>query len=358
MACSKRPRAPPRSLLCTVTIDLSQAITGKWDQPSTDPGKGVYDPEKWAVVFKYSSVNVRTNTVIKFKNHPSRAPVVWLVSGDVVIAGSVSVAGSYFTSSVPAEAGPGGYRGGQGAQGNLDTGSGFGLGGGTRGAGTYFYGNSRIIPLMGGSGGAGSGANSGSGGGGAILIATRGRAEISGSVDANGLRTDGVSWGSSGGAIRLIANEVNGRGVLQAVGSSAGKVRIEAGSYSGSLTALPPTIVVQPELLPTIWPSASAPQARIISVAGKSTPADPRANLDAAGSDLTFQDDLPLDIVVETKNMDVDASTVNIRITPRNGPAQLVKATFDSGTTAQARWVATTKIPQGFAALQVRAVGP
>ena len=63
----------------TTTIDLSQAVTGTWDQPGN--GKGVYDPEKWAVVFKYNSVNFVQpgRSVVAFKPHPSGAPVVWIV---------------------------------------------------------------------------------------------------------------------------------------------------------------------------------------------------------------------------------------------------------------------------------------
>ena len=40
-------------------IDLSQAVTGVWNANNTaNAGKGIYDPAKWAVVFKYSSVTV------------------------------------------------------------------------------------------------------------------------------------------------------------------------------------------------------------------------------------------------------------------------------------------------------------
>lgn len=43
-------------------IDLSQAITGNWDtNNAANSGKGVYDPAKWAVVFKYTSVTINLN---------------------------------------------------------------------------------------------------------------------------------------------------------------------------------------------------------------------------------------------------------------------------------------------------------
>src|ERR1051325_5230274 len=70
-----------------VVVDLSQAVTGTWDANNHEnAGKGIYDPAKWAVVFKYSSVNIPAGKTVTFKNHPSRAPVVWLVTGDVTVA--------------------------------------------------------------------------------------------------------------------------------------------------------------------------------------------------------------------------------------------------------------------------------
>lgn len=77
-------------------IDLSQAVLGdgaavKWDtNNAANEGKGIYDPEKWAVVFKYSSVTVGAGVTLSFKNHGSRAPVVWLVNGDVTIDGTLA----------------------------------------------------------------------------------------------------------------------------------------------------------------------------------------------------------------------------------------------------------------------------
>ena len=106
-----------------VEIDLSLAATGPWTQMSTDPmnglgGPGVYDDSVWAVVFKYSSVDVPAGVTVTFKNHDSRAPVVWLVQGDVTIAGSVVLSGEH--ANLPgsfepmyAEPGPGGFRGGR-----------------------------------------------------------------------------------------------------------------------------------------------------------------------------------------------------------------------------------------------------
>ena len=84
----------------SVEIDLSQATTGAWDASNAaTPGKGRYDATKWAIVFKYNTVSIPAGVTVTFKNHPSRAPVVWLVSGNVTIAGTVVTPGRMFAVS-------------------------------------------------------------------------------------------------------------------------------------------------------------------------------------------------------------------------------------------------------------------
>jgi hypothetical protein len=175
----------PDGSVTNVVIDLSQAMTGSWDaNNSSNAGKGIYDPNKWAVVFKYSSVNIPAGVMVSFKNHPTHGPVVWLVLGDVRIDGTVDLSGASGhllgpASLAPPEPGPGGFRGGPlGPQG---FGSGLGPGGGGAGSvpgiqGTFVtsYGNPQLVPLIGGSGGSAgnySGPSSGGAGGGALLIA-------------------------------------------------------------------------------------------------------------------------------------------------------------------------------------------
>ena len=100
-----------------IEIDLTQAVTGTWsNNNSANAGKGIYDANKWAIVFKYSSVNIPLGVTVTFKNHDTHAPVVWLVSGNVTIAGTVNLNAGPRISDVigaltPAEPGPGGFRG-------------------------------------------------------------------------------------------------------------------------------------------------------------------------------------------------------------------------------------------------------
>src|SRR5690349_6773838 len=75
------------NITSNTVIDLSQAISGAWSNNNTaNAGKGIYDSNKWAVVFKYSSVNIASNASVTFSNHASHAPVVWLVQSNVNIS--------------------------------------------------------------------------------------------------------------------------------------------------------------------------------------------------------------------------------------------------------------------------------
>jgi hypothetical protein len=172
----------------SLEVDLSLAADAAWDSPGS--GNGVYDGDEWAVVFKFTSVDVPSGVNVTFLNHPKRAPVVWLVQGDVNIAGLVDLsgAGQTGTANIPSESGPGGHRGGAGKPSEQISGSGgFGPGGGgfgnPAGGGSHGsqaegatagapYGNQEAVPLIGGSGGGSrTTTNSGGGaGGGAILI--------------------------------------------------------------------------------------------------------------------------------------------------------------------------------------------
>src|SRR5207237_1013153 len=96
----------------SVQIDLSQAATAPWDTPSPVQSRGVYDPDKWAIVFKYTSVNIPTGVQVTFRKHPSRAPVIWLVAAGVIINGQVYLGPEDNGINLGnGEPGPGGFRG-------------------------------------------------------------------------------------------------------------------------------------------------------------------------------------------------------------------------------------------------------
>ena len=378
-------------------IDLSKAVTGAWDASNTNnAGKGIYDSNKWAVVFKYSSVTISNGATVTFANHGSRAPVVWLVSGDVTINATLSLDGrngsQNGSGSVLAEPGPGGFRGGPGnyATGVADA-SGLGPGGGQRrgannygSAGSYgsvggygptIYGNPSLIPLIGGSGGAGySGDGRGGGAGaGAILIASAGTISISGTVRANGGGDYGGSGGGSGGGLRLVGNLLTGNGIVQCLGGLAasgashngglGRIRIERVSNSSTIQVIPdPSVVpLQAGATPLIWLPSDGPTARIVSIGGTNAPADPRASFGTFGPDVALPQVSTTPVIIETTNAE-SASVVTVRVSPRaNGNYTETTATLtqtNSTNPLVLRWTANVPVANGYSAVQVKVVRP
>ncbi len=347
-----------------VEIDLGLATTALWNTPGS--GNGVYDAEKWAVVFKYSSVNIPTGVKVTFKNHPTYAPVVWLVQGNVTIAGELNLDGknknfSQPESLTPTEPGPGGFRGG--AKGPNGDGTGLGPGGArVDGSGGYLgqYGNPQIIPLIGGSGG-----HTGGGGGGCIAIFASQNVSISGLISAKG----GVGYITSpiqyfvnfgsGGAIKIVAPTVTGTGSVTCLypGTSVpGRLRIESNLLASSIQTVPETIAVSPANTPVIWPAANAPIAKVVSVDAVNAPLDPRAPL-VAGADVAIQNSNQVAILIETQNFPIEG-VVQLNITPKFGNRTTLNATRLSGDITSATWRVQTTLPQGFVTLQARATQP
>lgn len=385
----------PLNITSNTEIDLSQAVDGSWDQNNAaNAGKGVYDPNKWAVVFKYSSVNVASGATVTFKNHASRAPVVWLVNGDVTIAGTVSLNGqNAATPPALAEGGPGGGRGGSGYYGPGVAGaSGMGVGSavGFNGGGAYgstlngasiTYGNPSLVPLLGGSGGSGDdlsqNTGGGGGGGGAMLLACSGTFSCTGQLRSNGgtgAFVGSASWiydrsggGGSGGGIRIVCDSSNGQGTLNAIGAlqaaGLGRIRLERVSNTASYTVAPaPSIVpLAPGATALLWPPDGAPEVRIVSVGNVETPIDPRAGFGSEGADVALPQTSSTQAVIYTKNVE-QAATVKVRVTPRsNAAATVVTATLQSvlGTDPlEILWTATLPVNTGYSALQVHVVRP
>ncbi len=360
-------------------IDLSLAATGAWDDSSPVPGNGIYDPSKWAVVFKYSSIEIGAGAALTFKNHPSHPPVVWLVQGNVVIEGTVSldstvpVAGSGALSLT--EPGPGAFRGGaaRGEGAYLEGSHGLGPGGAAQNNHAGYlnrYGNDRILPLIGGSGAAGTGYHggpvAGGAGGGAILIASATTIEVrnGGKISADS-KHGGKSLYGSGGAVRLIGLQVFGDGEISAVsGYGQGRIRIETNMFGPGLTLSPATAVVTtPDDPPLIWPPPEAPAVRIskITEIGSTeehpVSQDPTAPLEGP-ADVPLETGETVDIEIETTHFPT-SGIVDLYITEKFGgrigkPAVLVSGDFQSAT-----WKVTgIALTDGYSVLQDRATGP
>lgn len=382
-----------------VEIDLGQAATAAWDTASPVPGKGVYDGQKWAVVFKYSEVNIPAGVTVTFKNHVPNAPVVWLVSGNVTIDGTVDVSGKRpIGGGRLAAPGPGGFRGGSSYPGGMFS-NGFGPGGGivdvssmhdsySAGAfatvgyqtGTHAnpqtYGSPSLIALVGGSGASGGEFGGdwwdGGSGGGAILVACTNQLAIGGAVRAQGTmatRSDGyygAGNAGSGGGIRLIADAysvlpsgtVCAQGGDNVIRGGDGRIRIEAahGSISGSV--LPEASYGAPASPAQIWPTAGTPSVKVTQVAGVSASADPAAGFEFPNQDVSVTAEQTVTIRVETANVPLDW-TVKVRVGPRTGQAVWVTANHVSGDETASVWEATqVTLSKGFTAIQARASKP
>ena len=361
----------------TTTINLALATTGSWDTPGN--GNGVYDPEKWAVVFKYTSVNIGSGRTVQFTNHPSGAPVVWLVQGNVSNSGTINVSGGNGqgngTFSTP---GPGGFRGGKSPGDGTPASAGLGPGGGglnssagyaTAGSGSApggTYGNARVLPLIGGSGGSG-GTSAGGAGGGAILIAANGTVSV-GVIVATAGGPIGSGYGGSGGGIRLVANSIQGAASgLSAYGSTGGgtgRIRIEANTFVLTGASNPAYTWMLPlnESDLAIWPPEGNPRIRVETVGGVPVPAEPQALFTPPG-DLFLVSSDSVDVALVGTNVPVELArrwNVKLRMTRRTGAVSEVTAHYASGDSVSSQW--TARLPylpdMDFVALQARASRP
>ena len=100
-------------------------------------------------VFNFTTVNIPAGVTVSFKKNATNTPVVMLASGNVTIAGTLSVAGrnsadvgaagdgNIGDDGMPGVGGPGGYDGGAGGQPSANKRGGAGLGPGGGDGGSY-----------------------------------------------------------------------------------------------------------------------------------------------------------------------------------------------------------------------------
>lgn len=376
-------------------IDLAQAVTGTWnDDNSEHAGNGIYDSDKWAVVFKYENVTVDAGATLTFSNHPSRAPVVWLVSGDVSIDGTVSLDGQNWQHApANSEPGPGGFRGGSGHYSTgVTQGAGLGPGGGGHASGGSYgteggrgpapYGNQSLIPLIGGSGGGGYAYVSGGAGGGAFLLASQNTISINGMLHSNGgtghAGDNYKTGGGSGGGIRLVAETLSGKGTINALAGAGfrsgglGRIRLERVTNNNNLIVAPPAslLTLTPDYKATLWSPNEAPTLKIVSICAvfedsatecNDAPVDPRAAFGTNGADVVLPEITSAQVVIETTNVE-EASTVEVRLTPEfNANFVVVPAAVESiisNDPLTIRWTADIDVSTGYSAIQAKVVRP
>jgi len=329
-----------------------------------------------------TTVNIALDSDLSFTRNASNTPVYILATGDVTINGFIFVEGGRKVGKRGGDGGPGGFDGGQGGP---NAGNGFGPGGGKggwgnftdpppgqplRGGGGYgtvgtpattggpVYGNSLLIPLVGGSGGGGSNETNvqfqlgGGGGGGALLIAsntriTFGQLDSSRYISAVGGRADDGNGGGSGGAIRLVAPVITGTATFRIAGVEGGgfgRIRVDAltnsltlfdrGDGSPNYATFGKNMVVFPPNLPEV---------RITQAAGASialTQRDPVFILLPAGSPATQT------VQVQAKNFNSVVPLVAV-VTPEAGERQTFNFDIDNTAGGATTGSVQVQIPAG-----------
>lgn len=411
--------------LCLIAWVNSPAQSGSFSSGSTG-ADGAFAPTANQTivvsetgVYNFTTINVPSGVTITFIRSFSakNVPVTLLASGDVTIAGTISVAGKPGANAVSGGfGGPGGFNGGSGGSG-YDTfigttgdGPGGGNGGtlnagststvGTGGGGGGYasvggngqfgfstptpggprYGTATLTPLIGGSGGGGGTGfftgsaqpgGGGGGGGGAILIASSTKITMTGTINAdggNGGFTGGTGGGGgAGGAIRLIANEITGGGTLLARGGSGGGATTGSlytgGSGGGGyvrLEAYNPTFTgpATPATVTTIpgtINNATLPSLAITKVAGVSVAVNPRGSL-VAQPDVIVPATQTNPVTVELATVNIPlGTTIQLTVTPVNGARSSVNSLGITGTVAQGTTTASVTLPSGLCVLSATA---
>jgi hypothetical protein len=345
-------------------------------------------------IYQYTSVNIPSGIIVSFIPNANNTPVVWLVQSNCVINGNsiVRLSGDY-GAVAGGLGGPGGFRGGdRGSENNPPT-SGQGPGGGQAsltncygGSASYgtiggkaencspggqqlpgqIYGNSFLIPLLGGSGGGGSGHPStgpsqggGGGGGGAILIAASGFIELNGAVESQGGSTYCASFiggSGSGGAVRLVASVLKGNGRINTLGGPTtgcgggygnagnGRVRLDGFDiqFSGNIDGVS-SRGYQPIIIPV---PAQGAQLNVMSVGGAPVSASPTGQIATPDAILSAQQNNPIPIVVSCANIPLNTQII-VRVTPANGAVVSGTGFNSTGTLSSSTATISLTMPRG-----------
>lgn len=303
-------------------------------------------------IYQYTYVKIPSGVTVTFIPNANNTPVTWLVQNGVTIDGTVSISGQTANNEQGALGGPGGYRGGNGANGNSPPTAGQGPGGGAvGGSGSYNYGNTFLIPLLGGSGGGGlpSGPGGGGGGGGAILIAASSTISLNGIILAIGGNGDWVQFqgqagGGSGGAIRLVASQISGSGYVYAYGSNNGHVRFDTydNEFSGGISGTF-SFGFQPVIIPS---AGQIPQLTVTSVGGVPVSTPPTGALSTPDAILSAQQNNPVPVVVSCANLPLN-TPITVSVKPANGSAVSATGINNTGTSSSSTATISIVIPRG-----------
>lgn len=328
-----------------------------------------------------TTVNIADARQLSFTRNATNTPAYILATGDVTISngyifvlgisnvgrrggdgGPGAFAGGQGGSSPSNGFGPGGGKGGWNAPGGLPAGKsvrgggGFATAGTPTGTGGSIYGNSLLIPLVGGSGGGGAdGASAndqygGGGGGGALLIASNTKITIGQNqsyyIDASGGNASSGYGGGSGGGVRLVAPIIEGTANIRIAGSHTGgfgRIRVDAltnalnffdSDGSASYASFGANMVVFPSNLPEL---------RVTQAAGQTialTQTDPVFVLLPAGAPATQT------VQVQVKNFNSVVPLVAV-VTPEAGDRTTFNFDVDNTAGGATTGSVQVQIPAG-----------
>lgn len=345
-------------------------------------------------IYHYTDVRIPKDVLVSFVPNANNSPVVWLVQSNCTIdyEGVVDLSGEFALSDAGGLGGPGGFRGGKrGTKDNPPT-PGQGPGGGLAsltncygGNASYgrlgtrntncsslqpypaqVYGNTCLIPLIGGSGGGGCfhqysipdlREGGGGGGGGAMMIAASGFIEVNGSIQSRGGSTQrGIGGGGrgSGGAIRLAATAVIGHGTLDTSGGGRNEDRGDAGGHGRvRIDSLDNRFVgtvigessfgFQPIIIPTAGQSA---QLTVLSIGGVPVSSSPTGQLATPDAVLAAPQANPVPIVVRCLNIPLN-TPITVSAKPMNGSPVSAVGYNNTGTFADSTATVSMNMPRG-----------
>ena len=355
-------------------------------------------------IYHYTEVKIPSHITVSFVPNSNNKPVVWLVQSNCTINGTISIKGGDITNMFGVRGGPGGYRGGNGSlDSQIPAGSGLGPGGGkvvgtnefggNASFGTLgnvnpwpsqnpegeLYGNSYLIPLIGGSGG-GGGRNrlaGGAGGAGAILVVCSGTLSLQGGIDARGGGSPNLfdypfyGGAGSGGAVRLVATSIEGSGFIDCGGGfvvrgydgsssryygttgGKGRVRLDAMSdtFVGGING-ESTRGFQPIIAP---PPDHAIRLAIQSIAGIAVATSPGGLLTSPDVIIPAAQANPISIVVRCVNIQLNTEII-VEVKPANGPYVRGVGLNSQGTESNSTAIITLNMPRGGGTIQAKAI--
>lgn len=344
-------------------------------------------------VLNHTTVTIPAGVTVTFVRNAANTPVTMLATGDVTIAGAISINGVNGIAGATAGpvvnpgalGGPGGFHGGNGGSrgGGTPAGAGLGPGGGAPAVvspvlfgGGGSYGASAafvsLLPLFGGSGGGGGQGNvtfsgsSGGGGGGAIVLASSTKITVTGAVIANGGSSASAgacnalfSGGGSGGAIRLVAPQIFGAGSLSAAGggdqgcggpavTGPGRIRLEAFTlgFTGASTPAFVASAAPGPVTTTSVPALTNLPTVTFTVGGVVAPSNPGGAYTTADIALPPATTNPVPVTLNAFNL--PAGTVfTIRVVPQFGNPTQTTAPGTAGTFAGSTATVNVNFPTG-----------